>query len=156
MRLKLIVVGKTKENYIHMGEMDFAARLKNYCEFEQVIVRDERITASRNEGEIKMQEGERILQKLGPSSLVVALDQRGEQLSSERLAGFIDQARQRGAKQIDFIIGGALGLGENVLSRADKMLSLSAMTFTHEMARLILLEQLYRAHSILAGAKYHK
>ncbi|MFZ5515656.1 MAG: 23S rRNA (pseudouridine(1915)-N(3))-methyltransferase RlmH [Candidatus Zhuqueibacterota bacterium] len=156
MRLKLIVVGKTKEKYIHLGEMDFAARLNNYCEFEQVIVRDERITASRREGAIKMQEGERILQKLGPSDLVVVLDQRGEQVSSERLAGFIDQERNRGTKQIDFIIGGALGLGENVLARADKILSLSAMTFTHEMARLIVLEQLYRAHSILAGTKYHK
>jgi 23S rRNA (pseudouridine1915-N3)-methyltransferase len=103
-----------------------------------------------------MQEGERILQKLGPTDLVVVLDQRGEQVSSERLAGFIDQERNRGTKQIDFIIGGALGLGENVLARADKIQSLSAMTFTHEMARLIVLEQLYRAHSILAGTKYHK
>lgn len=156
MKIKLFVVGKTKEKYLHMGETDFAGRLANYCQFEQVVVREEKILASKNEETIKIMEGERILQKLSSAGLVVALDQTGEQYSSEELATFIQDEINKGTREIDFIIGGALGLGRNVIEKASKKLSLSKMTFTHEMARMILLEQLYRAFSILAGTKYHK
>ncbi len=156
MKIKLIVVGKTKEKYLKMGEKDFAGRLAKYCRFEEVVVREEKILASKNEETIKGQEGERILQKLTRPGLVVALDQTGEQFSSEDLAAFIQSEMNKGTREIDFIIGGALGLGRNVIAKTSKKLSLSKMTFTHEIARVILLEQLYRAFTILAGTKYHK
>jgi len=156
MKIKIIVVGKTREKYLQIGEKDFSGRLSNYCQFERIVVKEEKIQASKNEVTIKEQEGKRILDKVANTALMVALDQRGEQLSSEKLAGFIQNEMNKGTKEIDFVIGGALGLGENVMAKASKKMSLSEMTFTHEMVRLILLEQLYRAFAILAGSKYHK
>jgi len=157
MRIKIIVVGKTKEKFLQVGEKEFQRRLAPYCQLEWVVVKEEKILASKTEQNIKLREGERILDQLSRSTgNIIALDRQGAALSSEGLAELLQKKMNEGGGEITFIIGGALGLNEAVLNSAGQILSLSRMTFTHEMSRLILLEQLYRAFSILKGSKYHK
>jgi 23S rRNA (pseudouridine1915-N3)-methyltransferase len=156
MKIKIIVVGKTKETFLQQGEKEFQQRLARYCQLEWIIVKEEKIVSNKPEQNIKLKEAERILNKISKGSLDIALDRTGEQLTSEELAEFLRQKMNEGYGQITFIIGGTLGLEEKILKSATKVLSLSQMTFTHEMTRLILLEQLYRAFTILKSEKYHK
>lgn len=156
MKIKIIVVGKTKEQFLQQGEQEFQRRLKPYCQLEQVIVKEEKIVSNKIGQIIKSKEAKRILAQLTRGSLSIALDREGDQFSSAELAEFLQQKMDDGYGEVIFIIGGTLGLGEPVLNSAAKVLSLSKMTFTHEMSRLILLEQLYRAFTILKGTKYHK
>jgi 23S rRNA (pseudouridine1915-N3)-methyltransferase len=156
MKIKIIVVGKTREKFLQQGEQEFQRRLKHYCQLEQVIVKEEKIISNKTEQIIKSKEAERILAQLTKGSFIIALDRESDQFSSEELAKFLQQKMNEGYGEVIFIIGGTLGLGEPVLNSAAKTLSLSKMTFTHEMSRLILLEQLYRAFTILKGTKYHK
>jgi 23S rRNA (pseudouridine1915-N3)-methyltransferase len=156
MKIKIIVVGKTKEKFLQQGEQEFQRRLKHYCQLEQVIIKEEKIVSNRTEQIIKLKEAERILAQTTRGSYIIALDREGDQVSSEELAEFLQQKMNDGYGEAIFIIGGTLGLGETVLNSSAKVLSLSKMTFTHEMSRLILLEQLYRAFTILKGTKYHK
>jgi 23S rRNA (pseudouridine1915-N3)-methyltransferase len=156
MKIKIIVVGKTKEQFLQQGEQEFQWRLTRYCQLEQVIVKKEKIVSNSTEQITKLKEAERILAQVTRGSFIIALDREGDQLSSEELAEFLQQKMNEGYGEVIFIIGGTLGLGETVLKSAAKVLSLSKMTFTHEMSRLILLEQLYRAFTLLKGTKYHK
>jgi len=156
MKIKIIVVGKTKEKFLQLGEEEFQRRLASYGRLESVVVKEEKAVSNKGEQTVRLKEGERILSQLSKGAFVVALDRRGEQLSSEQLAEFLQQKMNEGCGELVFIIGGTWGLGENVLKTAHRVLSLSKMTFTHEMSRLILLEQLYRAVTILKGMKYHK
>lgn len=152
-----MVVGKTKEKFLQLGEKEFQHRLAPHCQLEWVIVQEGKILAGKNEGTIKLKEGERILDQLsGTAGNIIALDRQGAELSSEGLAELLQKKMNQGCGEMTFIIGGALGLNEAVLNSAGHRLSLSRMTFTHEMSRLILLEQLYRAFSILKGSRYHK
>jgi 23S rRNA (pseudouridine1915-N3)-methyltransferase len=156
MKIKIIVVGKTKEKFLQLGELEFQRRLACYCQLESVVVKEEKILSSKGEQTIKLKEAERILSQISKGALVVTLDRQGDQITSAELAAFLQQQMNQGCGEMTFIIGGALGLGESILKSADRVLSLSKMTFTHEMSRLILLEQLYRAFTILKGTKYHK
>jgi len=156
MKIKIIVVGKTKEKFLQSGEEEFQQKLARYCQLEWVVVKEEKIISDKAEPIIKPKEAERILNKTSKGSLVIALDRTGDQMSSKELAEFLQQKMNEGYGETTFIIGGTLGLGKNVLKSAATVLSLSKMTFTHEMSRLILLEQLYRAFTILKGKKYHK
>jgi 23S rRNA (pseudouridine1915-N3)-methyltransferase len=156
MKIKIIVVGKTKEKFLQLGEQEFQRRLRHYCQVERIIVKEEKIVLNKTEQIIKSKEAERIQAQLTKRSFIIALDREGDQVSSEELAKFIQQKMNEGYGEVIFIIGGTLGLGESVLNSAAKVLSLSKMTFTHEMSRLILLEQLYRAFTILKGTQYHK
>lgn len=156
MKIKIIVVGKTRENFLKLGEEEFQRRLARFCQFEPVVIKEEKIASNKSEPIIKQKEAERISSHLSGGALIIALDQRGEQFTSEKLADFLQQQMNQGCGEVTFIIGGALGLAASILKSADRVLSLSSMTFTHEMSRLILLEQLYRAFTILKGAKYHK
>lgn len=156
MKIKIIVVGKTKETFLQQGENEFQQRLARYCQLEWIIVKEEKIISKKTVKYIKQKEAERILDKASNAIYLIALERTGEQMSSEDMADFLQQKMNEGIGEITFIIGGALGLEEMVLKVVNKVLSLSRMTFTHEMTRVILLEQLYRAFTILKNEKYHK
>lgn len=156
MRFRMIVVGKTRVSYLCEGEEDYLKRLRQYCRFDIQHVKSEKIKDSIAEEQIRHCEGERILKLISPRSTVVAMDTRGETMSSEDLARKVADWQNRGIPEVVFLIGGPLGLSDAVWTRANYVFSLSRMTLTHEMARLILLEQLYRSFTILRGEKYHK
>ncbi len=156
MKIKTIFVGKLQDRYLKEGIETYRDRISRYSQIELVEVEDEAVTAKADQGKIKGIEAERIIKRVSPDSLLVALDEKGKGLSSEGLAGFIQKAMDSGIKEISFVVGGSLGLGEKVRERADLILSLSPMTFTHQMVRVILLEQIYRAFTIIKGEPYHK
>ena len=154
MNIDCLFLGKTNENYLEKGIADFHGRLKRYAHVRIKIVR-ERKGWMGDLARINT-EGRDILDLVEPKSLIVALDRTGRQLDSDSLAAMLQLWQEQNRRTVSFIIGGALGLSQDVVSHADFVLSLSLLTFTHEMARLILLEQLYRAFTIIAGANYHK
>lgn len=147
-------LGRTASNYLEDGINDYAGRLNRLVPVEIIVLR-EKAAKSMPENAFKQKEAEQLLSRCTDASFLVALDSGGRMLSSESLAQTISAWEDRGMRTIHFIIGGHLGLHGDVLSRADLVLSLSPMTFTHEMTRLLLLEQLYRACMIKSGLKYH-
>ncbi len=154
MRLELIFHGKTRESYLQAGIDDFSKRLGHYVKTDLKIIKEKGRGGSGTQA--KKQEGEHLLSSCSKSSYLVALDPSGRQLTSEELAELIDNWENQSRQVVSFLIGGPEGLDQALLKKADIILSLSKMTFTHEMARLLLLEQLYRAYTINAGTKYHK
>ena len=159
MQIVILSVGKLKEKPYRQMADEYLKRLSRYGKYEEIEVLDlpERENASPAEEEkLKTREGEALLQRLRPGDRVTALTIPGRQRSSRELAEELGEARNRGAGRIVFVIGGSLGLGSNVLERADDEMSMSRMTFPHQLARVMLLEQLYRAEKILAGERYHK
>lgn len=154
MRLELIFPGKTKEAYLRKGIDDFSERLRHYVKTDFKIIKDR--SGSHDPARAVRLEGEQLLENCSKSACVVVLDPGGRQFSSEEFARTVEGWEGQGRQVVSFIIGGPDGLSPAVIARADLLLSLSRMTFTHEMARLLLLEQLYRAYSIKAGTKYHK
>lgn len=155
-KIKVIVVGKTKEKYLQLGESDFQRRLTRFCQLEYTVVKEEKVSSNMPEQQIKQKEAERIFEKTSDIACLVALDQTGKQMSSIKFAEYLQQKMNEGCGKLAFIIGGALGLDSQILNAATDVISLSEMTFTHEMTRLIFMEQLYRAFTILKGEKYHK
>ena len=155
MKIKFIVIGKTKSAFLISGEKEFAKRLKHYCKFEEIIISEVKNGGKLTVEELKNEEGKLILNKLSPSEVIVLLDNNGECCSSKGFSKFINQKMLTSAKSISFIVGGAFGFSEGVYNRADHQLSLSKMTFSHQMVRLIFKEQLYRAFTIMRGEKYH-
>ena len=156
MRFELLFLGKTKEKYLAAGIEDFRNRLSRYAEVEIKTLKEIKWGSSESAKKIKAEETARLLAGCTQPTMLVALDPGGKQASSEELAELLQLWEEQGHRKITFIIGGPLGLAQSIRQSADLLLSLSAMTFTHEMARLLLLEQLYRASSIRAGSKYHK
>ncbi|MCJ7602442.1 MAG: 23S rRNA (pseudouridine(1915)-N(3))-methyltransferase RlmH [Desulfobulbaceae bacterium] len=154
MRVELIFPGKTKEVYLKKGIDDFTERLSHYVKTDFKIIKDR--SGFKDAARAVLLEGEQLLENCGKSAYVVVLDPGGRQFSSEEFARMVENWEGQGRQVISFVIGGPEGLSPAVLARADLLLSLSRMTFTHEMTRLVLLEQLYRAYSIKAGTKYHK
>jgi 23S rRNA (pseudouridine1915-N3)-methyltransferase len=150
MKFKLVWVGKTRDKNYKALQEEYLRRLSHFVNTEIVEVRD----AAESGG--KEIEGQRILEKLNPMSTVCLLDVGGKTLSSEQLAAELEKWQNRGVKEVTFVIGGADGVSEKVALKADFRLSLSFMTFTHEMARVILLEQLYRSYTIIRGFPYQK
>jgi len=155
-KIKLIVVGKTKEDWIKEGIYHYQKLLKKYVDLKIIEIKEEKITKSKDEKTILDSEGERIARHLEKEALRIVLDAKGKEFSSEKFAGFLKENLNRGYNHFIFILGGALGVSEKILEVCPVKLSLSQMTFTHELSRIIILEQIYRAFSILAGAKYHK
>ncbi|MDI9477749.1 MAG: 23S rRNA (pseudouridine(1915)-N(3))-methyltransferase RlmH [Bacillota bacterium] len=158
MEINIISVGRLKERYLQEGIDEFIKRLRPYSRINMIELADERIPANpslKEQEAIKNKEGERVLSSLGERTYVIALDIKGKPMSSEGLARSIQDLQISGYSSISFVIGGALGLSTEVLKRADFRLSLSHMTFTHQMVRLILLEQVYRAFRIIRGEPYH-
>lgn len=155
----IFCIGKLKEKYWREAEAEYAKRLRAYCDLHIVELKDEQALESLSEAEkekVKSVEGERILQKVRPDMHLIVLDIAGKTSDSVTFATHISKLRETGDGKIAFAIGGSLGLGKNLLERADETLSFSAFTFPHQLARVILLEQIYRGYRIMSGAPYHK
>ena len=155
MKIKLILVGKTNAKYLVEGEKEYEKRLKHYTKFEEIIIPDVKQSGKLSESELKKKEGQLILDKLENSDHVILLDDKGKSYSSIEFANFLQQKMNSGLKSLVFVVGGAFGFSDEVYQRANSKLSLSKMTFSHQMVRLIFKEQLYRGFSILRGEKYH-
>jgi 23S rRNA (pseudouridine1915-N3)-methyltransferase len=159
MNITVISVGKLKEKYLLHAMDEYMKRLSRYCKLTILEVPDEKVPESLKDKErdhVKQIEGENILKYVRESMYVVALDMRGKMLSSEDFAGQLTKLGVQGNSHITFIIGGSVGLSEQVLKSADFILSFSPMTFPHQLMRVILLEQIYRAYRIMNNAPYHK
>ena len=158
MNIRIIAVGKIKQNYAQQGIDEFSKRLSRYCNLEIIEVDDERIDNNLSQKEmnqIKKTEGERIISALNERAYTIALDSNGKPMTSEGLAKSIKNLQVQGYSSIEFVIGGALGLHDNVTKAADYILTFSHLTFTHQMIRMILLEQIYRAFKIKNNEPYH-
>ena len=155
MRFEFLFLGKTKEAYLAAGIEDFAKRLARYLKIEIKTVKEGRIKKGEPENFLIEKESKNLMQN-AQGSYLVCLDRTGKQMDSLALAAQLERWEMQGPKKISFVIGGPLGLSATILNKSDLVLSLSPMTFTHEMTRLLLLEQLYRACTIKAGEKYHK
>ncbi|SFM12868.1 23S rRNA (pseudouridine(1915)-N(3))-methyltransferase RlmH [Salibacterium qingdaonense] len=159
MQIQIVSVGKVKEKYIKQGIEEFEKRLGPYCKLTMGEVNDEQAPEQMSEKEkeqVKEKEGERILHKIKSGRHVIVLDLDGKQWSSEKLAEKMEQWSLHGQSQLTFVIGGSNGVSDAVLQRADDKLSFSKMTFPHQLMKLILLEQIYRAFKIQKGEPYHK
>lgn len=159
MKLRVICVGRLKEKFYTDAVNEFKKRLSRFAEVEIVELADEKAPEKLSDAEleqIKLAEGRRILAKLADGETVVALDIKGVQLSSTELAEKLKNLMLEGKSRIAFIIGGSNGLSSEVLSRADFKLSFSKMTFSHQIFRIMLMEQLYRAFKIINNEPYHK
>ena len=159
MKITLVTVGKIKEKYLKDAIAEYSKRLGKYCKLEIIEVADEKTpenASATEEDMIRQKEGERILKYIKEDAYVVALAIDGQMLSSEKLAEKINLLGIQGTSHIAFIIGGSIGLSQEVLSRADYQLSFSKMTFPHQLMRVILLEQVYSSYRIITGEPYHK
>jgi len=159
MRVTIIAVGKLKEKYWRSAAEEYVKRINAYCRPEILEVADEGFTAepkAADEERVKRLEWDRASRRLRAGTYLVALDVQGEHVSSEQFAGHIERLAITGRSDITFVIGGALGLDREALERADWRLSFSRMTFPHQLMRVVLLEQVYRAFKIARGEPYHK
>ncbi len=156
LRVKLIVVDRTRQPFLKEGESFYTQRIKRYAALEWVEVRPAKIAKGRPDEEILAEEARNIAKRIAKNDYTVALDRSGRALSSEALALWLQGLQSKGVECVAFLIGGPLGLSKSVLDGSRETLSLSSLTLTHEMSRLVLLEQIYRAFTILKGEKYHK
>jgi 23S rRNA (pseudouridine1915-N3)-methyltransferase len=155
MKLSLWTIGKVHESYVKEGIEDFTKRLSNYFPVEWNIIAPPKNAAQLSEAMLKKREGEMVLNGLKPDDFLVALDERGKSFTSEGLSLFLQQRATESTRHLIFLIGGAYGIDAPVLERAKVKWSLSSLTFPHQLVRLILAEQVYRACTILRNEKYH-
>lgn len=155
MKLLLWSIGKEHEPYVKPGVEDFTRRLMRYYPTEWWLIPPPKGAATLAPADLKKKEGEGILKQLSKDDFLVALDEHGRQITSEKLANFIQTRANGSQKNVVFLIGGAFGLDNSVLDRADYKWSLSPLTLPHQLVRLVLAEQLYRACTILRNEKYH-
>jgi 23S rRNA (pseudouridine1915-N3)-methyltransferase len=155
MKISFWSIGKVNESYIKEGVEDFTRRISKYFKIEWNIIPVPKNAGMMSEMDLKKKEGEMILQWLNKEDYLITLDERGKQLTSEGLANLIQTRANQSTKQLIFLIGGAYGIDEAVLKRADFKWSLSQLVFPHQLVRLILAEQVYRACTILKNEKYH-
>ncbi|WP_431802231.1 23S rRNA (pseudouridine(1915)-N(3))-methyltransferase RlmH [Halobacillus andaensis] len=159
MKITIVTVGKLKEKYLKQGINEYIKRLTPYAKVDIVEVPDEKAPENLSEAqmlEVKQKEGERILSKIQQDAYVITLEIEGKQLTSEKLAKQLDDLATYGKSKVAFVIGGSLGLSDDVLKRSDYGLSFSKMTFPHQLMRLMLVEQVYRAFKIMRNEPYHK
>ncbi len=157
--INVVCVGKIKEKYWNEAISEYSKRLSRYCKLSIIEVADEKTPDNAPEAienQIKQKEGERILSKIPDNAHVIALAINGKKYTSEALSAHVNDLAVSGKSKISFVIGGSLGLHEDVLKRANEKLSFSDMTFPHQMMRVVLLEQIYRSYKILSGEPYHK
>ncbi|MBU3713576.1 MAG: 23S rRNA (pseudouridine(1915)-N(3))-methyltransferase RlmH [Ferruginibacter sp.] len=155
MKLQIWTIGKTHENYVREGIDVFTKRISNYFAVEWKIIPPVKNAASLTEDELKQREALAVLSLLKKEDYLVLLDERGKQLSSEELALFLQQRANESEKNIIFLIGGAFGVHEDIIKRAQFKWSLSKLVFPHQLVRLMLSEQIYRACTIIKNEKYH-
>lgn len=155
MKIQFWAIGKNHEPYVRQGVEDFSRRISNYYPVEWSILPVPKNAGMLSEMDLKKKEGEMVLDWLDKDDFLVALDEQGKQMDSEELAQFLQQCSNRSTRKLVFLIGGAFGLDESVLKRAQYKWSLSKLTFPHQLVRLLLAEQIYRACTIQRGEKYH-
>ena len=153
--MKLILIGKTKSKFLLDGENEYQKRLKHYCKFSELIISDIKNAGKLSKKELIEKEGSLILASIKSSDYVILLDDKGITLSSIEFSELLNKKMVSSTNELVFVVGGAFGFSESVYQRANTQLSLSKMTFSHQMVRLIFKEQLYRAFTILKGEKYH-
>lgn len=159
MKITIVVVGKLKEKYLKDGIAEYSKRLSRFCDLEIIEVDDEQAPDNisvAQELQIKKREAEKILKRTKESSTLIILDVQGQRIDSEGLSKKLSSFFVAGSSHITFVIGGSLGIDGELLKKADFRLSLSELTFPHQLARLILLEQLFRVFKIINGETYHK
>ncbi|WP_333880965.1 23S rRNA (pseudouridine(1915)-N(3))-methyltransferase RlmH [Lysinibacillus capsici] len=159
MNITIVSVGKLKEKYLKMGIDEYAKRLGGYAKMDLVEVPDEKAPEQLSEAEmdiVKKKEGERILAKISPDAYVIALAINGKMKTSEQMAADMESLMTYGKSKIAFVIGGSLGLHDDVLKRADEQQSFGKMTLPHQLMKLVLVEQIYRSFRIMKGEPYHK
>jgi len=157
--ITIVSVGKLKEKYLKMGIEEYVKRLGSYAKIDLVEVADEKAPEQLSDAEmeiVKKKEGERILAKLADGTHVIALAIDGKMKASEEMAADIEKLMTYGTSKISFVIGGSLGLHDDVLKRADEKLSFGRMTLPHQLMKLVLVEQIYRSFRIMKGEPYHK
>ena len=153
MNIKLIVVSKTDIPYVQAGMDEYTSRLKHYCDFELVVV--PAVKGKATPEELKEREGEHILRHTAKADVTVLLDEHGREMTSVGFSEYLQRQMNAGVRTLAFVVGGAYGFSQAVYAAASYKISLSQMTFNHQMVRLFFLEQLYRAHTILRHEKYH-
>lgn len=159
MNITIISVGKLKEKYLKMGIEEYAKRLGGYAKLDFVEVPDEKAPEQLSDAEmdmVKKKEGERILAKINDGTFVIALALDGKMKTSEQMAADLDALMTYGKSKVAFVIGGSLGLHDDVLKRADEKLCFGKMTLPHQLMKLVLVEQIYRSFRIIKGEPYHK
>jgi 23S rRNA (pseudouridine1915-N3)-methyltransferase len=155
MKLDFWFIGKTAFPYLEEGIQLYAKRLQHYAPFEMSVLPDVKNAKSLSSDQLKTREGEAVLKKLHKDDMLLLLDERGKQLDSLAFAGAVEEWSLRPVRRVVFLVGGAYGFSEAVYARADAKLSLSKMTFSHQMVRLFFVEQLYRAFTIIRNEPYH-
>lgn len=155
MKIKLIAIGKTDSKELEGLISLYTNRLKHYVKFEVLIIPDIKNTKNLSESEQKRKEGQAILKQLIPSDILILLDEKGKQFSSIEFSGLLQKRMNSGIKNLLFVIGGPYGFSSFVQERANQKISLSKMTYSHQMVRLFVVEQLYRGFTILKNEPYH-
>jgi 23S rRNA (pseudouridine1915-N3)-methyltransferase len=155
MKIKFIAVGKTDTEYFRDAITVYENRIQRYVPFEFICLPEIRISGKLTESQLKAKEGDAILSRLNSADELILLDERGKEYSSSEFSLFVASKINAGNKYLTFVAGGAYGFSDEVYSRAKSMISLSRMTFTHQMVRLIFVEQLYRAFTIMKNEPYH-
>jgi 23S rRNA (pseudouridine1915-N3)-methyltransferase len=155
MKITFLLTGKTKKGFVDEGVKTYAGRIKHYMPFKIIELSEPKLSGKINESAIKEKEGDQIIKSLSPSDNVILLDERGKMLSSLEMADFIREKSLGPVKNLVFVAGGAYGFSRQIYDRANGMLSLSKMTFSHQIIRIIFLEQLYRAFTIIRNEPYH-
>ena len=155
MKITLLVVGKTEDKYLIEGIEKYLSRLKHYIGFTMVVIPDVKNTKNLTEAQQKAREAELILKQISNPDTVILMDEKGKKYTSVQFSDYLNKQMIGSVQQLTFIIGGPYGFDESVYKRANGSISLSDMTFSHQMVRLFFVEQLYRAFSILKGEPYH-
>lgn len=155
MKVKLICVGKTIKTFLKEGEQEYLKRLGHYASIEKIEIPELKNVKTLSENQIKQQEGQLILNQIKPGEIIVLLDERGKQYGSVDFSKYLQKKFNSGGRYLVFIIGGAYGFSDEMYDKSNDKISLSKMTFSHQMVRLFFLEQIYRGLSILKGEPYH-
>ncbi len=155
MKIELMVIGRTTSEYLRSGIDQYVSRLMRYVPFELRVLPDVKATKSMTEARQKDAEGQAFLAQLSAADVVILLDERGRELTSREFSVFVEKKMVAGTRRLVFIVGGPYGFSQAMYDRADGLVSLSRMTFSHEMVRLFFVEQLYRAFTILSNEPYH-
>ncbi|MGV6844494.1 MAG: 23S rRNA (pseudouridine(1915)-N(3))-methyltransferase RlmH [Lutibacter sp.] len=155
MKIKILAVGKTDDNHLDVLIKKYQKRLLRYINFEFEIIPDLKNTKNLNAEQQKVKEGQLILNRLSPSDTLILFDEKGKEFRSIELANFVQKKMNQGLKQLVFVIGGPYGFSKEVYQKASEKVSLSKLTFSHQMIRLLITEQLYRAFTILKNEPYH-
>ncbi|MFA5849709.1 MAG: 23S rRNA (pseudouridine(1915)-N(3))-methyltransferase RlmH [Bacteroidales bacterium] len=155
MKIILLLVGKTEFPWVRSGIELYEERLKHYVSYQRIEIPELKAAGNLSQQQIKEREGEAIMKFLKQNDELILMDERGEEYTSEKFASHIEKKSIHGTKNVVFAIGGAYGFSEDLYRRASEKISLSKMTFSHQMVRVIFLEQLYRAYTIIKGEPYH-